>query len=258
MKSKDLLSVLDSSVRSALLSGLSRLRNDSVKFIQIGGNDGLMADPLFPYHSTLPWSGAIVEPIPYYFQKLSELNNSNQNLRLYNYAISDSAGTLDLWQLNPEKEDKYPPNFRGLASGSRQHLINHGVSENDTQSLSVESITPARLLELEGSPRRIDLLCIDVEGHELPIITNFPFERVHAELVFFEAWHMNRQQRDALAEWCASIGMRLFFTWEDGWMVKGNDELRASFLEAMQELSALLQSQLEQETIKANAYAQNS
>lgn len=159
-----------------------------------------MADPLFSYHSNLPWSGAIVEPLPYYFQKLAEPNNHNKNLRLYNYAISDSAETLDLWQLSPVEEGKYPPNFGGLASGSRQHLINHGVSEKDTQSVSVESITPARLLEPEGSPYRIDLLCIDVEGHELPIITNFPFERVHTELVLFEAWHTNRQQRDALAD----------------------------------------------------------
>jgi hypothetical protein len=51
--------------------------------------------------------------------------------------------------------------------------------------------------------------------------------------------------------------MWAYFTWEDGWMVYAIDELRASFLEAIQEASVLLQSQMEIEPLEIKVGTQS-
>ncbi len=235
------LSSIDHAVRKGILLGLSGLRNDALRFIQIGGNDGKMADPLFSFHSTLPWCGAIVEPVPSYFERLSSVNRSNNRLTLYNCAISDRAGVIELWRIKPDVETNYPNNFVGLASGNKQHLVNHGVLESHLESLRVESITPKELLMQEGNPERIDLLCVDVEGYELPIILAYPFMESCVEVVLFEAWHMKQDDRQILSDFCSSKGMNVFFLWEDGWIIAKNDDARSEFLRSMSELSKSLQ-----------------
>ena len=238
---RSILGALDHRVRSIIIDGLSRMRNERVRFIQIGGNDGVIADPLFQYHSKAPWYGAIVEPIPDYFKKLKKTNASNGNIGCFNYAVSDSAGELELYYLRPAVADQYPANFVGLASSNRRHLINHGVREVDVELIKVETITPVDLLVLMGNPIRLDLMCIDVEGHEAPIIKSFPFHQTPVEVVLFEAWHMNLSVREDLRRWSSENGLCVFFMWEDGYIVKKGDDFRVELLSKMQEWSAQLQ-----------------
>ena len=201
-----------------------------MRFLQIGGNDGVLADPILRWHQREPWHGTIVEPVPTYFQKLSSLHLANSRLRIRNCGVSDRSGELTFWFLDPEKSACYPSWAQGLASLDRDHLLRHGVALEDCISSTAQCVTPEDLCRAEGICA-LDLLCIDVEGHELSILSAFPFRKIPVTLTIFEAWHMSAPARKILQELLEVQYMIAFFLGEDGIIVHKKDAIRASILE---------------------------
>jgi len=227
---------LDYYTLNCVLQGLSAEKNHALRFVQIGGNDGKIADPLFPFHSQFPWSGTIVEPVPFYFNRLVERNSSNPLLRLINKAISSEDGTLEIYYVSPDCEHIYKDWHRGLASTDPAHIIKHGVDKEHLASVLVDSFTPARLME-SSQVEGLDLLVIDTEGHELPIIKSWPYLRFPPRLTIFEAWHMSEQSRLDLKNWALELALDICFTTEDGYIFRRTDYLLGSLLENMQSFS---------------------
>ncbi|HYF09308.1 MAG TPA: FkbM family methyltransferase [Acetobacteraceae bacterium] len=223
-------------VREGLLRGLNESRGGQVRFLQIGGHDGRMGDPLLSWHAAHPWTGAIVEPVPIYFAALEELHRAGSRIRTVPCAVSDREGTLDLWHVAPHAAARYPAWTSGIASTDRGHLERHGIGPGDCACVTVPCVTPATLIERMGSPEALDLLVLDVEGHELPIIRGFPVDRVDVAVIMLEAWHLSQSERAELRDWSARTGRRLFILGEDAVLVREGDALRAGFLAEMQRL----------------------
>lgn len=223
---------LEHFVREGLIAGLNATSGREVHFLQIGGNDGVTADPLRSWHSREPWSGAIVEPVPAYFEKLRELHADNDRLKLLNCAVSDRAGELTLWLVDPAQSARYPAWTQGLASIRLDHLVRHNVAPEHCTSVVVPCVTPSELCR-SLDMKTLDLLCVDVEGHELAILEAFPFTRVPVAVTIFEAWHMSLSARSALSAHLAPGGMSVVFLGEDGIIVSSKDAVRLSFLESL-------------------------
>ena len=69
-------------------------------FLQIGGNDGFVNDPIFRFVKRHAWKGIIVEPQKEVFtKKLSKTYRHEKNIVLENIAIAEKSGTKALYKL---------------------------------------------------------------------------------------------------------------------------------------------------------------
>ena len=109
-------------VRTFLLHWLNETREGDVKVVQVGANDGSMADPLAPVLGRFGWQAVLIEPVPGYFKALSAKYASNDNVCPRNFAISKEAGKATIYHLDEAHEEDYPGWARGLASFDQKHL----------------------------------------------------------------------------------------------------------------------------------------
>lgn len=70
-----------------------------VNFIQIGCCDGVTGDPLHDLILKNQWSGILIEPVQYLFERLKANYQECNNLIFCNVAISNEDGFRDLWYL---------------------------------------------------------------------------------------------------------------------------------------------------------------
>ncbi len=178
-----------------VLDAFAASRADKVRLVQVGANDGQMADPVYPYIAAGGWEGLLIEPHPIYFAELKALHAPRPELRLRNLAISEEAGRFDLFHLNEAARDRYPKGLRGCASLERARMIDAlergkkrkavTVREDD---IAVTQVTVMRLdavLAEEGIDRA-DILVIDVEGHERQVLRSFDLGKLGPALVVVE------------------------------------------------------------------------
>lgn len=220
------------SVKSGMLSSLNQECGERVRFLQIGGNDGLMADPLRPFLKQFPWIGGIFEPIPEHYASLQGLYSAKPDIKVINAAISEEDGSLVLYKVN-NSQGKYPRWSEGLASNDVNHLRRHGIAMEDCEKVEVPCMTPVAALAETGSSK-FDLLCVDVEGHELPIFRSLPLAGAGLKLGVVECKHMGATERLEMQAICGEAGLDIFFLLEDAVIVAKTDNIRNHVLRTMQ------------------------
>jgi hypothetical protein len=60
---------------------------ESIRFINVGANDGISKDPVYQLIQE-GWKGILIEPIPYYFNNLKENLKDYEGLIFENIAIA--------------------------------------------------------------------------------------------------------------------------------------------------------------------------
>jgi FkbM family methyltransferase len=117
----------------------------------------------------------LFEPSKSNFEKLQSRFSDNLNIHLNNLAISDISGVANLYT------DKYGS---GLASLTKRKLEHFDISYDKS-----EVITTIRLEEYWNKTLHrsvIDLLKIDIEGHELDALESLGDGIAHVKIVQFE------------------------------------------------------------------------
>ena len=68
------------------------LNKKSIKFVQLGGNDGIINDPIYDLCKQFPekFYGHIFEPVPEYFMDLKKNYKFSKNIQLQNLAIHNN------------------------------------------------------------------------------------------------------------------------------------------------------------------------
>lgn len=73
----------------------------SLYFMQIGGNEGLVSDPIFKLIKQLPWKGIIVEPQwDVFHSQLKRTYRFEKKVILENVAIAREEGFRTIYKLN--------------------------------------------------------------------------------------------------------------------------------------------------------------
>lgn len=67
---------------------------DGFFFVNIGANDGVVADPIYPFIHKYGWRGIAVEPVPYVFEQLRQNYDGLEGVILENAAVSDRQEVL--------------------------------------------------------------------------------------------------------------------------------------------------------------------
>lgn len=117
-------------------------------FIEIGANNGINYSNTYYLEKILNWNGVCIEAGKESFEELTK----NRNSLCINKAISDKNGFALF------NENKF--------IGS---LSNKGNQK-------IETTTISKLLSSYDIPKKIDYISLDIEGHELSVLNDFPFD----------------------------------------------------------------------------------
>jgi len=168
--------------------------------IQVGANDGIMCDPLrrfFAPSRNQDIGAVLIEPIPFYFEKLKVLYADYTDISVLNVACGATAGSATLYFIEPDVADQMngrgPLNNWAHGQGSfDKNVINYWIRRNrfrgegyvknlDLYYASIRSmeVSVIRLADIELSRSHENLLIVvDVQGFELDVIRgidwNFP------------------------------------------------------------------------------------
>ena len=133
-------------------------------FIEAGAFDGLIESSCKFFEESLGWRGINVEPTPWNYQLLTSNRPDSTNLQL---ALSSALGTAEFVQA------VHPQRGQHFGNGSLRHTPEHVrllEEEGCTfERFPVQTI-PYRDLIARHGVRRVDLMVLDVEGHEADVI----------------------------------------------------------------------------------------
>ena len=170
-------------------------------FIQVGANDGTGEDPLTQSVAHWQWSGIMIEPVPYVFERLERTYGTHPRIRLANVAIADHDGVQEMYFLAEADADAAVPDwYDKLGSLRKDVILKHTDSIPDIEqrltALEVACVTFDTLCR-DHDVNHVDLVQIDTEGYDFEIIKLIDLERLRPMIVMFENYHMDLATHDA-------------------------------------------------------------
>ena len=156
---------------------------ERIRFIQIGGNDGVHEDPLYQYHVEQTFDfewGQIYEPIPEYFELLTKNMSPFSYVTCHMQAVDDAEapGRREFNYVSPSdiEDRKLPPSSKGIGSFSRDRNALGGIGYNEVKFNAIKPFI--RTIEVDTIPARdvvsnysdANFLITDCEGHDIEII----------------------------------------------------------------------------------------
>lgn len=169
---------LDEALQQAFPKGSARIR-----YIQIGGNDGVYQDPLYDHHRSgtfdFEW-GQVFEPIPEYYEKLVRNLEPFSYVSCHRLAVDDaeSPGKRTFSYVSPEDVERaeLPRSSTGIGSFSlnRNELGNtpypeskYTIIKDYIRSIQVDTIPISDVVKQYPTA---NLMITDCEGHDLPLV----------------------------------------------------------------------------------------
>ena len=175
------------------------LANPRLTFLQIGAFDGVGDDDLRQLILAHKLRGVLVEPQPSAFARLQQTYASEPQVTLLQAAIAEREGTRELYCKRGEASM--------AASFDREHLRKHGIPASEIVAQRVPCHTVESALRTAGM-QQVDLLQIDAEGYDWPIIRSIDFTRLQPRILRFEYRHMSGRDADACLALLAAHGYR--------------------------------------------------
>ncbi len=198
-----------------VMAEFGRARPNAV-FVQIGANDGQQRDPLRDNIARRAWSGVMIEPVPYVFERLASHYSEHPRVRLLNVAIADADGTRPLYYLPQSNDEGLPTWYDALASFRPDVLLSHVTFIPDVAermaTIDVPCWTFETLCRKEGL-NVIDVVQIDTEGYDYEVIKLIDLERVAPLLLMYESLHLSEDDRSSCA---ALLGRHGYQSLSDG------------------------------------------
>jgi FkbM family methyltransferase len=188
-------------------------------FVEIGANDGEQHDHLRPHILSSAWSGIMVEPVPYVFERLRGNYRHLDRVALENVAIGARDGVLPFYHLRepaPDERERLPDWYDGVGSFSRETVTGHARDIPDVERRVVRAEVPVLTFESlcrRHDVKRVDLLVIDTEGYDHEILKSIELERRHPRLAVYEHYHLPAAEREACRELMRDAG---YETMEEG------------------------------------------
>jgi FkbM family methyltransferase len=175
------------------------LNKRDLTFLQIGAFDGEADDDLHDLIVKHSLRGVLVEPQPAAFARLQHTYGDQRQVTLLQAAISDREGVCDFYCRRGEASM--------AASVDPGHLRRHGIPNDQIIRQQVVCHTVESALRFAGF-QTVDLIQIDAEGCDWPIIRSIDFTRVRPAILRFEYRHMRPSDADACLELLAAHGYR--------------------------------------------------
>jgi FkbM family methyltransferase len=147
------------------------IRKSGGFFIELGANDGITQSNTAYFEFFRGWKGLLIEPSQ---EKYEQCCKNRPNSIVKNYACVDNSYHLD--------------HILGDFTGSLMSSVN-GSRLNSSNLVSVPTVTLERLLDQYTNPGQIiDLLSLDTEGYELPILRGLNLNKYRPRYMLIEIY----------------------------------------------------------------------
>ena len=209
------------------------------RFLEIGANDGERFDPLASFVADSEWTGVMIEPVPYVFERLQRNLAGNDRVAAANVAIADRSGTRPFYYLAEEVDDRHGKAigwYDTIGSFDREHLFKHRVViphiEDRIETIDVPCETVAEVCRRHGIDNP-DLVMIDAEGYDAEIVASIDLEAIRPRLIIYEHHHLEPAARDACERRLRESGYGLAEDGLDTWCLdlRVDDELSGRWRE---------------------------
>jgi FkbM family methyltransferase len=195
-------------VRNYIFDLLS-CREETVRFVQVGANDGMHGDPVHPYVLDHGWRGLLIEPIPAVFERLKAAYAGAPGAEFSNFAIWPDEGTKTLHVVDGRDV---------LSSFSLETIPRHAPKYDDLQSELRTLEAPTRRLDTllrETGHAEPNVLVVDVEGCDDLVLRTFDFAAHKPDVVQFEHVHLSADASAGVRDWLTGLGYALLFDRHD-------------------------------------------
>src|SRR6266404_3618349 len=122
-------------------------RQKSLRFVQIGANDGISSDPIYDFaiqnHERV--SGLCLEPVKMYFDRLKANYARYPRITPVHAAIHATERTMTMYRLDPSRSG-FPSWANGMASFSKASLLTLEIPEDAIIEESIQCMTLSELL----------------------------------------------------------------------------------------------------------------
>ncbi|MBI4120848.1 MAG: FkbM family methyltransferase [Parcubacteria group bacterium] len=185
-------------------------------FVQIGANDGVLADPLRYFILKYHWQGVFLEPIPSIFELLQKNYAGAKGLYFENVAIANEVKEEKIYYI--ENSDRLINWCGAIGSFSKEHVLKHGWAipniEQFVKEVMVKCITFPQLLE-KYHIAALDLVCIDTEGFDFEIIKQIPFDHLKPRAILYEHRNLSKEDQARCKKMLIDQGYVLKHTFSD-------------------------------------------
>jgi FkbM family methyltransferase len=177
------------------------LNNPQLAFMQIGAFDGEGDDDLRQLVVRHKLRGVLVEPQPAAFAQLQHAYRDQPQVVLLQAAIAEQEGMRELYCQRGKASM--------AASFEREHLRRHGIVDDEIVAEHVTCHTVASALAA-AQLDHVDLVQIDAEGYDWPIIRSIDFSLIRPAILRFEYRNLSHREADDCLEFLHSHGYRFF------------------------------------------------
>jgi FkbM family methyltransferase len=158
-----------------------------IVFVQIGANDGVSNDPLYPLIRRFPtrFRGLVVEPLKDKFELLKQTYAGIDSVVPVNVAVHNVEKEMLIHRVRPDLEKKLPGWATGIGSFNPVH---HTLSQLDSSYMIAERVPCMTFDDLLSAHKILDveLLITDTEGYDFEILRNIDFTRHRPTYLRFE------------------------------------------------------------------------
>lgn len=170
-------------------------------FIELGANNGFSQSNTLYFELKKRWRGVLIEPVPHlYLQCLRRRSRPGNSIICAacvpfefdeKFVEIEYAGLMSLSK-SLELDIDAPEEF--LERG-RAHLNN----KSEGFRFGAPAMTLTQILDENQSPKKIDLLSLDVEGAEISVLNGIDFERYDIEHILVETRNFQAIEKFLLA-----------------------------------------------------------
>jgi FkbM family methyltransferase len=183
------------------LAMASRMRNGlPLRIVKVGayaGHDGDYLRQFLEQEENV--QAVLAEPDPVNFNNLTENLGEMPGVRLVRAAVGREEGPGVFHTVRTEGRWASSPLAGQLGSLTRDHLMRHGVLEEEILPIPVRVITLASLMSL-GEMDSADMLVVDAEGSDHGIVMDALTMEEPPPLVCFEHRHMAEEEVETVFE----------------------------------------------------------
>lgn len=148
--------------------------------LSIGENDGKTLSNVLGLIEN-NWSAYLIEPSPVPFSKMKELHKGNNNVKLFNYAISTESGELDFY----ESGEHLGNGDSSLLSTLKESEIKRWKGTCTFKKIKVKVKTFKDFME-DSKITQVDLISIDCEGLDFDILKSIPLYKLTPKMIIIE------------------------------------------------------------------------
>lgn len=193
--------------------------------VQVGANDGVTVDPVYPFASQ--WKSQtsllLIEPQDNAFELLKDNYKDNSNAQLVNAAIGDRR-EITIYRIRTELQQYYEGVIgSGVTSESRSFvekkakamlpakiIKREAASGNPlVESLIVKSEKLLSIIKDNDFPLDVDWLQIDAEGYDDAVIRNSDIETIDPQIISYEKCHLSDSRQKSIQTYLEGLGYKM-------------------------------------------------